>query len=307
MDEFNQNNGNKGGFIKNIPPLVYVILVLAIIFFLYQIIGGALAIVSIGKDVESNIPLTRVILSFGQFMLILAPTIFFARLQSPDIKNTFRLKTPKLSVLLLSVIGIIMMQPLIQGYMHLQNYVFENLPYVNTYLKQAKEFFDVLEETTIKIVKSYSVFEFIIVTFVIAFTPAICEEMLFRGFVLKNIEKFSKPAVTIFLTGFLFAVYHFQPFNIIPLVFLGAYLSFVVYYSDSIFTGMTVHFLNNFFAAYYLFLYGKDEFDIPEINNSQVMNYIVVSVISIILLAIILYIIYRSKLKTIIIKRNDEA
>jgi uncharacterized protein len=299
LDDFNQNSEIKGSFIKSIPPLVYVVLVLCIIFFLYQIIGGALALVSIGKEIDSNIPLTRVILSFGQFMLILAPTIFFARLQSPDIKNTFRLKLPKLSVLLLAIIGIILLQPLIQGFMHLQNYLMDNIPFFSSYLNKAKEFFDVLEETTIKIVKSYSVLEFIIVTFVIAFTPAICEEMLFRGFVLKNLEKFSKPAVTIFLSGFLFAVYHFQPFNIIPLIILGSYLGFVVYYSDSIFTGMAVHFLNNFFAAYYLFLYGKDEFDIPEINNSQVLNYLVISVISIIFLAIILYLIYRSKLKTI--------
>lgn len=290
-----------GSFLKNLHPFTYVAIVLFIIFFLYQFLGAALVLAAGGLDTENtNVKISRIVLVFGQFMFILAPTIFFARFQTSDLKSVFRLKIPKPSLLFLAILGIILIQPLLQGYLYFQDEAINSLPGLRDFVKPVKDMWDTLEGTMMKIVSAYSPFEFAVVVFVICLTPAICEEFLFRGFVLSNLlkqprEKNARAGTAIFLTGFLFAIYHFQPFNLIPLVILGWYLGFIVYYSNSIFTGVICHFLNNFLAAYYLYAFGKENFDNPHLTDSELTNALIAAVISFSLFIIVIVFYFRFK------------
>jgi membrane protease YdiL (CAAX protease family) len=287
-----------GSFLQGLNPFAYVIIVLAIIFLMYQLIGGALAIAAGDLDIDNpNVKLTRIILSFGQFMFILAPTIFFARLQSRDLKSVFRLKMPKPSLILLAITGIVLIQPFLQGYMYFQEQLINSVPFIKDILQPVKEIFDTLESSTMKIVQAHSLFEFFVVVFVICITPAICEEALFRGFALTNLGKISKPAVAIFLTGFLFAFYHFQPFSLIPLIVLGWYLGFIVFYANSIWVGIVCHFLNNFFASYFLYVYGKEDFETPHLAGDELTDTIVAAVLSVVLFAVTVILYYRLRVK----------
>lgn len=287
------------GIIKTIPPFLYVIFVLGLIFFLYQVIGGALVIAAGAEKLDGNVQVIRIILAFSQFMFIFAPTMLFARFQTSELKNSFRLKPPNPLILALAILGIILVQPFLQGYMYFQELILGNLPVLKDFLKQLRELLDAFDAATLKIVRAYSIPEFLVVVFVICITPSLCEELLFRGFVLSNFEKIAKPGAAIFLTGFMFAIYHFQPFNTIPLIVLGFYLGFVVYYSNSILTGMICHFLNNFFSAYLLFIYGKEEFETPEFSSSEVLNYTGMTILSLIMFVCILFIIYRLRTKQV--------
>jgi membrane protease YdiL (CAAX protease family) len=295
LQDFNKEDNNQPNlnWIKRINPFFYVILVLGIIFFLYQVIGGLLAFISGGEKLEGDLNLMRFILSFGQFMFILAPTIFFVRLQSSDIKYHLKLNFPKSHLVLLMLLGIILIQPFLQGYLYFQDVLLNHLPVLRDTIKQLKETFDSLDSSTLKIVTSYSVIEFLVVVFVICVTPAICEEVLFRGFVLTNIRKVSKAPVAIIISSLFFSLYHFQPFNIIPLAILGGFLGFVVYYSNSIYLGMLCHFFNNFFATYYLYKYGKQDFDTPRLTNSEVFNYGMTALGSLVLFLLVLFIFYK--------------
>lgn len=297
--DFNTENNNEPGksWIAGLNPFGYVILVLAIIFFIYQIVGGLVTVAAGGVSIDDNVNLLRIVLIFGQFMFILAPTIFFTRLRTPYLKKTFRLYAPSPFHLLLSITGIILIQPALQGYMHLQDFLLSHLPFFSSSIKELKNIFDLVDKSTMKIVTAYSPMEFAVVVLVIGITPAICEEILFRGFALKNLELTARPSIAIFLSGFLFAVYHFQPFNIIPLIALGFYLGFVVYYSNSIFTGLVCHFFNNFFAAFYIYKYGKEEFDTPRIADSEIMNTAIAGVVSLILFVVVLLIYYKFRFK----------
>ena len=302
MQDFNpgeQQDPQKPGtsFIKGVHPFAYVIIVLGIIFFLYQFIGGALALLA-GVDLENNnVKLARIVLTFGQYMFILAPTIFFARLRTADLKKTLRLNAPAPHLIFLSILGIILIQPFLQGYMVGQDYVLNHLPFMKESLKHVKDIFDTLESAGLKIVSAHSDFEFAVVVFVICITPAICEEMLFRGFVLSNLNLISRPSVAIFLSGFLFAVYHFQPFNIVPLIVLGCFLGFVVYCSNSIYAGMICHFLNNFFATFFLYRYGREEIDTPHLTSSESADALIMASVSLVIFLLLMYIIYRLRAK----------
>lgn len=307
-EEQNDNQRPAGSFLKGLSPFAYVILVLAIIFFLYQFIGGALALAAGDMNLENpNVKITRIILSFGQFMFILAPAVFFARLQTHDLKSTFRLNKPKPVLLILAVLGIVMIQPFLQGYMYFQEQLINSIPFLNDGLKPLRDIFNSFESSTMKIVKAHNWFEFSVVVFVICITPAICEEALFRGFAMSNLRKVYKPFMAIFTTGFLFALYHFQPFNIVPLLILGFYLGFIVYFSNSLYLGILAHFLNNFFASYYMFVYGKTDFETPKLAGDELTDTIIAVILSVLVFASIIILFYRMRERTDVIPGLKES
>jgi sodium transport system permease protein len=81
--------------------------------------------------------------------------------------------------------------------------------------------------------------------FLMALTPAICEEALFRGPILRGLRTRFSPAVTAILTGLLFGIYHVDAWRLIPTALLGVALSGIALAADSIIPAMAAHFTNN--------------------------------------------------------------
>ena len=317
MEDFNFNdtdlipgNKNKKGPLSKLNPLFFIFMSLALVFFLYQIIGGVMTYAFLGNDLEmmnDNLNLTRIIMSFAQFMFIFFPAVVLVMLQDHNLKETFRLKMPGIPVLILSVIGILVIQPFLQVYLYYQNEIIFSLPFGQEVINQLRELFDTLESATEKLVVATSFPEFLIIVFAIAVTPAICEEFLFRGLVFKNFEKIIPPAKAIFFSGLLFALFHFHPFNIIPLTVLGIFLSFIVYHSGSIYTAVICHFLNNFISAAAVYVYGADSLDTEKISPDDQMQFILLGVFS---LAVFIVVIILIKKYSVINKdsiKNDDT
>ena len=303
MEDFNFNdkdlipvNKNKKGPLSKLNPLFFIFMSLALVFFLYQIIGGVMTYAFLGKDLEmmnDNLNLTRIIMSFAQFMFIFFPAVVLVMLQDHNLKETFRLKMPGIPVLIL--------------YLYYQNEIIFSLPFGQEAINQLRELFDALESATEKLVVATSFPEFLIIVFAIAVTPAICEEFLFRGLVFKNFEKIIPPAKAIFFSGLLFALFHFHPFNIIPLTVLGIFLSFIVYHSGSIYTAVICHFLNNFISAAAVYVYGADSLDTEKISPDDQMQFILLGVFS---LAVFIVVIILIKKYSVINKdsiKNDDT
>lgn len=288
---------NKKGPLAGMSPILYVFISLALVFFLYQIAGGIISYFLIGEDMtvsSANLDLTRFILMFAQFMFILAPSVFLVMLQDNNIKQTFRLYKPKMSVFVLAVFGILVIQPFLQLYVYFQNELIFSLPFGQEFLKQLKDLLEMLESATEKLVTANTFTEFIIILLVIAVTPAICEEFLFRGLVLKNFEKIVPAAGAIFLSGVLFALFHFHPFNLVPLAILGIFLSLIVYHSGSIFTAVVCHFLNNLISATAVYIYGTESFTGEKIAPDELVSFSVLGITSLILFLIIIFFIKRN-------------
>jgi sodium transport system permease protein len=79
----------------------------------------------------------------------------------------------------------------------------------------------------------------------VALTPAVCEEALFRGPILRGLRARAGPAAAVALTGLLFGVFHLELSRILPTALLGVLLSLVALQSGSILPAMLAHFLNN--------------------------------------------------------------
>jgi len=81
--------------------------------------------------------------------------------------------------------------------------------------------------------------------FALAVTPAVCEEALFRGAILRGLRRQFSVPVSCLLTGILFGIMHGDVWRFVPTTILGVLLSWVALTSGSIIPSMLVHVLNN--------------------------------------------------------------
>ncbi|MDI6600412.1 MAG: type II CAAX endopeptidase family protein [Thermoanaerobacteraceae bacterium] len=88
---------------------------------------------------------------------------------------------------------------------------------------------------------------------IVAGLAAICEEVLMRGVIFRAYERKGE-VYAIIMSGFLFALLHLNPTNFFSIWFLGIVLAYLVYRTDSIFSGMIAHFTNNGLALIILYL-----------------------------------------------------
>jgi membrane protease YdiL (CAAX protease family) len=91
---------------------------------------------------------------------------------------------------------------------------------------------------------SYS--DFLKVFFVIAVLPALGEEMLFRGLLMKFAKKHSKSMVLpLVITSLLFAGVHFNVYGFVSLFFAGLLLGLVYYLTGSLWCSILFHLIIN--------------------------------------------------------------
>jgi sodium transport system permease protein len=86
---------------------------------------------------------------------------------------------------------------------------------------------------------------FALTLLLVAVSPAICEEALFRGPILRGLTTRFSPLGAALLTGILFGLFHGDIWRFVPSAILGVGLSAIALASDSIVPAMVAHFLNN--------------------------------------------------------------
>lgn len=87
----------------------------------------------------------------------------------------------------------------------------------------------------------------------VAILPAVFEELFFRGATMSVLSK-DKTAKAIFISAALFALAHGSLYLIFSSFFAGIVFGITVYLTDSIYTSILTHFLNNI-MVYFLFSY----------------------------------------------------
>jgi sodium transport system permease protein len=83
-----------------------------------------------------------------------------------------------------------------------------------------------------------------IVWLIVGVTPAICEELFFRGFVLSGLRRLGiLPALLV--SALLFGLAHSSIYRLLPTAFLGVLFGYAVWRTGSVACGITAHALNN--------------------------------------------------------------
>ncbi|MBK8087490.1 MAG: CPBP family intramembrane metalloprotease [Chitinophagaceae bacterium] len=113
-----------------------------------------------------------------------------------------------------------------------------------------KKMFDTMESQYAEQVKLMATFktpvDYIVALFIIAFMPAVVEEVFFRGAMQSIIMRWFKiPWLVIFITGLIFSAIHFSWYGFIPRLALGMILGYIFYYTGNLWYSIIAHFFNN--------------------------------------------------------------
>ena len=86
---------------------------------------------------------------------------------------------------------------------------------------------------------------FLISLLMVAVLPAICEELMFRGYIFASLENKLNYKKAIIFAGLLFGAYHMNITQFFATALLGIIMCYVAYKSRSILPGIIMHFTNN--------------------------------------------------------------
>ncbi len=276
IDEYNRN------LFPMMNPVTAAFLALFGVFILYQVVGSLITLIIFGFKLENaDTNAMRLMTMAGQFLFILLPAIWLAKAVYGDVSTVLRVRRiPPAKEFGFAIAGLAILTPLLQIFITLQNYVITHLAEHSALISSFKHFLDnmdkFVESSYLDILTTHNIFETSLVILVVAITPAICEEVFFRGFVQKSFELKLKPVWAISITSIFFALYHFNPYGLVSLFFLATFLGWFAYRGKSILLSMTIHFLNNLFAVVMYLIYGKDELisnpDVSNINIPEIMG-----------------------------------
>ena len=179
--------------IPTMSPNKAAVLGLIVVFFIFQFGGGLLALSVFGFDLnKADMNLMRLLTIGSQILFILFPAILFSKLVFEDVTKILRVRLPAPKEIGIFVLGLILLIPLLQNYLHIQNYILVELAKSVPFIEGIKNFFDMMdklvEESYLQLLSAKNAFEYFIVIITVSVTPAICEEFFFRGFVQKSFE-----------------------------------------------------------------------------------------------------------------------
>ena len=182
-----------------------------------------------------------VLTALSQLLLMLAPAVYAARAQELPVRELFRLRktTPGMHVAV--VLGIVMLWPIVQSYLILQDLYLIPEGLYDAY-RDMQQRLEALYERLLPVGGALTPVLAIIAG---ALVPAVCEEAVFRGAAQRSFERRMRPLVAITLSSLLFAALHLQPHNLVPLTLLGMFLGLASWSSGSVYPAIVGHFLFN--------------------------------------------------------------
>jgi uncharacterized protein len=262
--------------------------------FLYQIVGGMITLLIFGLKVE-NAPVNsvRLMTMAAQVLFILLPALLFTKWFYVDVTRVLRVKIPNIKELSLFTLGIIILTPLLENYIIIQTWCIKQLALHFHLINVVKSFLDKLndfmENTYGNLLKPNSWAEGGLIILVVAIVPALCEETMFRGFIQRSFEFKMKPFWAALITAVFFGLYHFNPYDLIPLISLGFFFGYASYTSNSILVPMFLHFLNNFAAIMVYFIAGDKKLleNTPDPNVDLKSAFVILFILLILFIGVI--------------------
>ena len=290
MPEENKNLHHDEENRPKISPILAAFIGLIGVLFLYQVVGSLLTMAILGIDLK-NVPVLseRLMIMAGQILFILLPSLIFAKAFYKNVSKVIRFYFPNWEEIFLFTIGLAILIPLIEYYQSIQNHFVDIWVSNSKFLQTIKSYLDVWNDSVTKamgnLLAAKTIFDGAFIILLVAVIPAVCEEVMFRGYVQKSFEYKLKPFTAALITAVFFGAFHMEPYSFIPLVALGLYFGFAAYKSNSIFVPMSLHFFNNFLMVIFYFIFGDDDV----VNNAVTKSFDLLSTLMIFIALIALF------------------
>lgn len=175
----------------------------------------------------------------GQFLGLALPALVLAGLHTTERRRFLRLRATDGRLVGWALVGLVVLTPVVQWL----GIVNEQLP--------VPEWVRTFEQSQLELIEQIMRMEtgLLFNLLVLAVTPAICEEVLFRGYVQRQAERGMGFLGGILFSGILFGLYHLRLTQLLPLTLLGLYLAWLAWRTGSLWAPIVVHFGNNALAV----------------------------------------------------------
>jgi sodium transport system permease protein len=198
--------------------------------------GAGLLFFYVGGQLQGGMGERGLFLS--QWLLLALPALLFATLGPYDVRRTLALRAPgargAAGALLVVAGGI----PLGWALAWLQSFV----------LPLPTELFGALEKLLTADDPRRMMWLFLLV----AVTPAVCEELVFRGVLLQGLSREMRMWRAVGTSALVFGAFHLSfetAIRFLPTAWLGLLIGYVVWQTRSVFAGMLMHLANNGLAV----------------------------------------------------------
>lgn len=99
---------------------------------------------------------------------------------------------------------------------------------------------------------------------IVAVLPAIGEELIFRGILLKLFNQmFKNIHIAVLLSSIIFSAIHLQFYGFLPRLILGMILGYLFVFTGNLWVPIAAHFVNNASSAVIFYLHSNDYINIP--------------------------------------------
>ncbi len=205
-----------------------------------------------------HLSLLKYIQIISHFAMFIIPAIVYAKLFEGGGRSFFMLRNRQsLIILIIGAFVMILMLPFVNflGDMNAGLRLPESLQSLEQWMKTTEES---AEAMIMAFVSQTEWIALVINLFMIAFIPAIGEELVFRGILQRKLGQwFGNPHVAIFVSAVIFSAIHMQFFGFLPRLFLGILLGYMFLWSGSILLPMVAHFINNGLAVVVAWMYAS--------------------------------------------------
>ncbi len=178
--------------------------------------------------------LTPLMLLALQWVVIAAPVIALLLIRGLPLAATLRLRAPRPRHWLGTVVFAAGMTAVAALFMAAQEALLSDWP---PYAERMEHWSEVLTAETPGALAT--------LVFGIAVTPAICEELLFRGLLTRALAPWMSRAGTCVTVGLLFGLFHGDVLQLVPAALIGMALTWLVLVTDSLWTAVLFHLLFN--------------------------------------------------------------
>lgn len=190
----------------------------------YMVLGFAL--LTLGSLVQAREIYSGLLIT--EYIIILLPNILFLKIMGYSLKDVLRLNMISIKQIIYTILIMIFAYPV--------------AVFLNMIVMTIVNAFSSAIPTTVPLPTNFN--EYVLGLFVIALGPGICEEVMFRGTMMKAYDGLGYKK-SIVITAILFGLFHFNIMNLIGPTFLGIVLGILVHKSNSLFSSIIGHTINN--------------------------------------------------------------
>ncbi len=256
------------------------------LYFILGILFITLGSIVQGREIYSGLLIT-------QYIIILIPNLIYIKLKGLSLKETLKLN--KISFKQVLYIGGITL------------FTYPIAVFLNLIVIFILGMFGELVLSTAPLPSTLAMY--IVSLLVIGVSPGICEEIMFRGTIMNAYSNLSKKKAIIY-SAILFGIFHLNLQNLVGPILLGIIFGIMVSKTNSIYSSMLAHGLNNGIAMTIGYFASKAQenmihmdMPVPEINYEVQM---IITILIIGMMALVSYFILVKLIKKLPESKDEE-